>query len=633
MPYAWGKPGFKELIHFGHDWAKARRTTQTLIQLSHLDELIAIAVADVDTGGIGPRRRMSQSPPNYMEGVPVKISERFRPPPKVTLPQSVINRLVQVDSGVGPSSRTVPSYDFELEETVLKRIGEWRAAKDKQLYERSERIRRKEQELARLAEEEQKRKLNQICYPETDDLSSASEDDGEDEVSEENDESIPSGSSEEQVAQIRTSAAQYSQFNKFDTILIPTVLPELTTLNRTSASGELITSAGGLPTNNVHIPKSTNLLNNNNYNKINYSDFENDTSSPFDNMELKTMNDLDILAQVLNLNAPSSGSERSPEESNDTKPITTEEAPPACPTPTVEQATVPTVQQPQFTYSQQPQQYQHGTYTMPTSANDYYKSYNSYHYNYCQYTPPTSTSSANCYTPTAAPAATVPYHSPSTQYQYQPTPYNYYPYTSAAASNSPATQPTYAHNYLYNNAASYYNYPPAGPTVGPNDATAADGSSNLADASSSMKSKSKSVPDIVRQLDEEVQDSALRRTRNNSQSNAERRQDGDVPTTAAAAGHNEQGAASATCRREDFTLYNQLSPGDQNLVKRIGSMGFPLERVAAVLKRLGNDDKKIVEHLIPLSELLDLGFEEEKISEALIKFGNNKHKALDYLIS
>lgn len=609
-----------------------------LIQLSHLDELIAVVVAaDVDTGGFGHRRRMSQSPPNYMEGVPVKISERFRPPPKVTLPQSVINRLVQVDSGGGPSSRTVPGYDFELEETVLKRIGEWRAAKDKQLYERSERIRRKEQELARLVEEEQKRKLNQICYPETDDLSSASEEDGEDEVSEENDESIPSGSSEEQVAQIKTSAAQYSQFNKFDTILIPTVLPELATSNRTSASDELFTSAGGLTTSNVHIPKSTNLLNNNNYNKINYSDFENDTSSPFDNMELKTMNDLDILAQVLNLNAPNSGSERSPEESNDAKPSPAK----ACPTTTtVEPVPVPAMQQPQFSYSQQPQQYQHGTYAMPTqqqppSSNDYFKSYNSYHYNYGAYTP-TSTSSAGCYTPTSGAAvattgATVPYHSPSTQYQYQPTAYNYYPYTSAAAGNSPATQPTYAHNYFYNNAAaaaaSYYNYP-AGQSATPTGLVDGSGGSTSLAETSSMRTKSKSVPDIVRQLDEEVQDSAQRRTRNNSQSTAERRLEiDDEPTaqnTAAPTGNN---------RRDDFTLYNQLAPGDQNLVKRIGSMGFPLERVAAVLKRLGSDDKKIIEHLIPLSELLDLGFEEEKISEALIKFGNNKHKALDYLIS
>ena len=42
---------------------------------------------------------------------------------------------------------------------------------------------------------------------------------------------------------------------------------------------------------------------------------------------------------------------------------------------------------------------------------------------------------------------------------------------------------------------------------------------------------------------------------------------------------------------------------------------------------------QIVEHLIPLSELLDLGFDEIKISDALVKFNNNKEKALDFLIS
>lgn len=42
---------------------------------------------------------------------------------------------------------------------------------------------------------------------------------------------------------------------------------------------------------------------------------------------------------------------------------------------------------------------------------------------------------------------------------------------------------------------------------------------------------------------------------------------------------------------------------------------------------------QIVEHLIPLCELLDLGFDETKISDALIRFDNNKDKALDYLIS
>lgn len=63
-------------------------------------------------------------------------------------------------------------------------------------------------------------------------------------------------------------------------------------------------------------------------------------------------------------------------------------------------------------------------------------------------------------------------------------------------------------------------------------------------------------------------------------------------------------------------------------------MGFQREMVLRAVERLGVDnDKKIVEHLIPLSELIPLGFEEERISEALIKFDNNKERALDYLIS
>lgn len=87
-------------------------------------------------------------------------------------------------------------------------------------------------------------------------------------------------------------------------------------------------------------------------------------------------------------------------------------------------------------------------------------------------------------------------------------------------------------------------------------------------------------------------------------------------------------------------------------------MGFDHNRVRRIFDKLGSDDKKvilfvlirkmygtifisisfcmhfqIVEHLIPLCELLDLGFDETKISDALIRFGNDKDKALDYLIS
>ncbi|XP_053694984.1 putative mediator of RNA polymerase II transcription subunit 26 [Sabethes cyaneus] len=587
---------------------------------------------------------MSKSPPSLMDGVPVKISESFKPPPKISLPQSVTNRLVQFENGAN-SVRYSHTYDFTLEETVLKRITEWRAVKEKDRYERQERLRLKEQERIRFIEEEQKRKLNQISYPNTDDLSSASE---EDEQSEENDDSNPSGSSEEHVQS--TVAGQHSQMN-FDSILIPTVLPDTSVKNTNDKMIDLSSLIS------YNIPKKTNLFNNNNnnsssgYNKINYSDFENDTSSPFDNMELKTINDLDILAQVLNLNVSNSCSEMKTEEAskNETESMDLEVH--------VPERKPRAAEQPQLNYDQQAQ-YQHAAYPTPvtqqptSTSNDYYSAFNSYHYNYGQYVPVSAVPSV-CYAPaTANPALLNQYQTLSntsyqsgSQTQYQPysqssrspATYTYYPYTSSLASS--VSQSTYAPSYSsYHNSygqqvssTGSYRYSvqaKAGTMV--QDAPSAYGTSNIAselsttDASTLStamnRSKSKSVPDIVRQLDEEVKDSAQRRTRNNSQSIVDEQDNG----------RKVQNTAAST--EQDFTIYNQLSLADQNLVKSIGSMGFPLERVAAVLKRIGSDDKKIVEHLIPLSELLDLGFEEEKISEALLKFGNNKHKALDYLI-
>ena len=69
------------------------------------------------------------------------------------------------------------------------------------------------------------------------------------------------------------------------------------------------------------------------------------------------------------------------------------------------------------------------------------------------------------------------------------------------------------------------------------------------------------------------------------------------------------------------------------MTKQICQMGFNEDMVRRVLTRIGDNDKKIIEHLIILSEFLQMGFAEEKISEALIKFNNNKDQALDFLIS
>lgn len=79
--------------------------------------------------------------------------------------------------------------------------------------------------------------------------------------------------------------------------------------------------------------------------------------------------------------------------------------------------------------------------------------------------------------------------------------------------------------------------------------------------------------------------------------------------------------------------FSKLSLKTQTLATQISQMGFKRDMVIRALSRLGDNDKKIVEHLIPLSELLQMGFEEERVSEALLKFDNNKDRALDYLIS
>jgi ubiquitin-associated protein 1 len=79
--------------------------------------------------------------------------------------------------------------------------------------------------------------------------------------------------------------------------------------------------------------------------------------------------------------------------------------------------------------------------------------------------------------------------------------------------------------------------------------------------------------------------------------------------------------------------FSKLPMRTQTLATQISQMGFQRELVIRAVSRIGENDKKVVEHLIPLSELLQMGFEEEQVSEALIKFDNNKDRALDYLIS
>uniref|UniRef100_A0A1B0CGX6 Putative histone methyltransferase complex subunit ash2 n=1 Tax=Lutzomyia longipalpis TaxID=7200 RepID=A0A1B0CGX6_LUTLO len=208
---------------------------------------------------------MSQSPPNYIDGVPVKISENYRPPPIISLPQPTRHRLERREH---PS--VASDYDFALELSVLTKIREWRNLRDGQDTVRRERILVREQERRRVLEERQKALLTQVSYPSAEDLSSE-----EDELP-----------AETQIERHSTPQGHFSPPTNFDTILMPTVLPD--------ARGSATTCQDA-----QRAPKSPYSA----LAKINYSDFESDTSSPFDNLELKTINDLDILAQVLKTTA------------------------------------------------------------------------------------------------------------------------------------------------------------------------------------------------------------------------------------------------------------------------------------------------------------------------------------------
>lgn len=182
--------------------------------------------------------------------VPMKLSRKLQPPPEVDIPVDLI-QMFQVDNDTETESLV---YDFTLEKYVCTKIAEWKSRAEIDRMNRDERIRLREIERARQNEAKHKRLLTAVQY---DDLSS--------------------GEDEEQTQLDSEPEKKFSPTHvSFDTILQPTIVPnQVNNLIATSSSCKL----------------------------LNYSDFETIESSPFDNVELKTINDLDILAQILKTTA------------------------------------------------------------------------------------------------------------------------------------------------------------------------------------------------------------------------------------------------------------------------------------------------------------------------------------------
>lgn len=487
-----------------------------------------------------------------MDDVPVKIVERYKPPPIVyQLPQTIANRLAQ--SNPIYFDEQAYQYDFQLERTVLSKCQHWRQMRHQQQQARHVRQEQRKQERQRALEAKQKEMLGAVEYPSAADLSSDSDDD--DDIAAESSSTTPSPTTKSiNAAEQQHEPKSINSCNNFHDILKPTIL-----------SGTTAT-----PIVTLHKRNSS----------LNYADFEyNMNSTPFDNIELKTINDLDILAQVLHQTQLTQNpqeetlQEPQPEEQQES-PVEKED------TPVELELAVTTLAETKATLD---------------SVNF----------------------QVHCDDGQNIPAMYPIYNTPQQQQEqqqqqqhaYQQMVYNQHYYPQASSQQ----QQLYQHNHNYVQQGYVNGYLPPIPPI----------SNNVLLNPQEADTKSRSVPDILRELKTELQQAEKRRARLHSHNENE--------TQALALTLPQQESPQAE-QLSSANIFQELTLPAQKLAQRISSMGFPLERVAKVVSLCGTDDKKIIEHLIPLGELMDLGFEETKISAALLKFDNNKDKALDYLI-
>ncbi|KAG5672397.1 hypothetical protein PVAND_002528 [Polypedilum vanderplanki] len=495
----------------------------------------------------------SSSHPNYTDGVPVKI--KYKPPPDIHLPTKLVQQLNRTQFPVA-----FEDYNFDLERKIISKTTEWINYRLKEKNDRQQRIHQRELLRLKRLEEEHKAKLNQVSYPSADELTSDEEDENVYEarhshttVTNQQNPSIP-------------SEKLFSENFNSNSILMPTqAMPDIA--NNSGSS-----------------KKSHRRYASNSSNKIDFSFFESD-ASPFDHLEMKSMNEMEELSKILqstaieaddNILERNNSSESEPSESSQKK---VNENNNNINTPLSNECN-----------TQQPQQ---SPYSMQNISQQLY---NNYYYG-------VSSEKNQAYQPTAT---------TTTQ--------NHQNFTPSYILNHQQSHLPNNCYYTQNYAVNHMNYI-MGHHHHNNNNTACDEFSDKIDVA-----KSNSAPDIIKELNDELNNSERRRIRNNSQNSHK-----NVIDIEEQKGKENEAKLALTIDKDE--QFNKLPPKSQTIAKQISQMGFNREMVIRVLNRIGDNDKKIVEHLISLSELLQMGFDESLVLEALIKFDNNKDQALDFLIS
>ncbi|XP_018326077.1 myosin-M heavy chain [Agrilus planipennis] len=467
---------------------------------------------------------------SYMDGIRVKISENYKPPPRINpvtaYTQRILNKKHIQDN--------LSTYDFTLETNIKEKVKELKIARQQ--------IRKEKKIRYENAKEERQRRLEQ-----TEQEKKRLESEEKEIFIGANNSSV-SSKFHENVSKILpyNTSNSVNTFNDISHNNFPTITTRPT-------YSHILTP---IPLKEPICSTVTSKLNDKS--PLNISDFEADNSSPFDNVELKTINDLEELAQVLK---------------NDES---------------INRLNVnPYIQMPQY-----------GHYTPVNTVSSIPE-------------PSTSYSMPN-YNISSHPSFVT---SESSQMAYQ----QKLPYSTA---NGFYYQPLTL-EYDYNKVSSYeipqatsYTYSKTGTSI-----------TDSKQSNTSVSASYKSVPDIMKALQDELSNVRMSNTNINRISCPES-VTRNVQTT-----ELSRKQKNTEEEEEKDEVFLSLPANLKAFSHNISSMGFPLSRVAKVVVAVGEDQKKVIEHLLAMSELLDLGFPESEVSKALLKSDNDRDKALDILIS
>ncbi|XP_050293132.1 ubiquitin-associated protein 1 [Anthonomus grandis grandis] len=521
---------------------------------------------------------------SYMDDVKVKISERYKPPMRISMPISFAQRI----SFNKQLTDNRPDCNFQFEREVIEKMVGLKEAKRTLKQERRQRLETAKKEFKEKLEKEKQETLDRIEKEQAEArlkeearIVNAQED------VKINSSAAPISHSNQQPYTNHINSSSQSYFTK-NGILMPIPATRCDNLNNILKP---------VPTTNTSLqPQRLPTLSK----PFNLADFESDTSSPFDNVELKSINDLEELAQVLKTEQASYQPNPYPNNRIYQTPVNYSSS-----EPSKSYVNIPTDMKSYTTFPP------NGSLNYTQNSRSYIPS------SIVSQTPMNYSQVSNAYS-----TVNTTYNPISTYSQYSN------PYVNPGNYQVPSTTSTYSTQQL--NGYHYNVTPQTTSQAQLNNPYGLYGVSSQ----SLQKSNCKSVPDLVKSIERELDSTHLT---DHYAAAGGRSISSTYTTTDVVIPRRPKSTDSVypKTKVKDGTqmVLDRLSREQKEICRNINLMGFPLDRVVRVCEVVGTDQKKIVDHLLALSELLDLGFSEKAASDALVKNDNDRDKALELLIS